>query len=139
DPDPRGGGGNVSEPSPAIRTRAYDESPPVPPSITTAEWIRIDEVGGQFPYADPIPPGAVRLPAIRLVWRDPGTGARGLVQARWSGDGGFRNASAWLAAGATSHLLRSDRPFEAVTLQLKVINAVGAANLVFHPLTLNPP
>ena len=48
DPDPRGGGGNVSLPSPAIRLRATDTTPPVPPVIATARWLRADAAGNVF-------------------------------------------------------------------------------------------
>ena len=62
DPDPRAGGGNVSNPSPAMRTRAYDLTPPDPPPITTLEWIRVDAAGAIHAWNEAVPAGAVWLP-----------------------------------------------------------------------------
>lgn len=139
DADPRGGGGNVSLPSPAVRARAFDQTPPAPPPITTAEWIRLDETGAVFPFADPVPAGATREPAMRVGWADPGPGARVLLQMKTAPDAGFANVSGWLAPGVTSVVRRHDRPFETHQLRLKVVNAAGNANAVFLPTAIPPP
>jgi len=139
DPDPRGAGGNVSLPSPAIRTRAFDATPPEPPAIEAAEWIRVDETGASFAFGDPIPDGATRLPAIRLEWADPGTDTKVLIQAMSASDDAFANLSGWLAPGATQAVVRADRTFEEVELRLKVVNAAGNANVDFAPTSLPSP
>jgi hypothetical protein len=139
DSDPRGGGGNVSLPSTAIRARAFDATPPDPPEIETAEWIRVDETGVAFPFGDPIPAGAVRPPAIRLGWADPGAETRVLVQMKPEGADGFGNVSGWLAPGATGFVHRSDRTFEAIDVRLKIVNAAGNVNVDFLPTSLPPP
>ncbi len=138
DPDPRGGGGNLSTPSPAIRVRAFDDTPPAPPAITAAAWVRVDQAGAVFPYADAIPPGAVRDPAVQLGWPDPGADIKVLVQAKGPGDGGFRNISGWLAPGTTGFVGRFARPFEPLDLRLKVVNAAGNANSDFLPTSIDP-
>jgi hypothetical protein len=139
DPDPRGRGGNTSDPSPAIRVRAFDETPPVPPAITLAEWVRVDDVGGLFPYGAPIPPGATRLPAIHVTWAAAGAGTRVLVQVRAASEATFQNASEWLAPDTTSFAYSSSHTFEQVQVQLKVLNDVGHANVLFNPTVIAPP
>lgn len=139
DPDPRGRGGNVSQPSPAIRARATDSTPPEPPAIETAEWIRIDETGTPFGFGDPIPDGALRLPAIRLAWADPGADTKVLIQAKAASDDTFANLSEWLAPGATHAVVRSDRTFETAEIRLKLLNAAGNVNVDFAPALLAPP
>ena len=60
------GGGNVSPPSPAVRARAFDESAPVPPAITVAEWVLVDRAGQVFPWASLNPSSVEREPAVRV-------------------------------------------------------------------------
>ncbi|MEO6943805.1 MAG: hypothetical protein ABI053_03745, partial [Lacisediminihabitans sp.] len=68
DPDPKGGGGNVSTPSPAMRARAFDETPPEPPAFTLVEWVRVDESEVVHPWTDPVPTGQTWVPSVRLTW-----------------------------------------------------------------------
>ncbi|WP_338911894.1 hypothetical protein [Mycetohabitans rhizoxinica] len=138
DPDPRGHGGNVSEPSTAIWARAFDEFPPEPPAITVAEWIRIDDSGERFAFEAPIPAGATRLPAIHLSWENAGQRTRLLVQLRSASEATFQNASPWLAPGTTDYVFLSNRTFEQIDLRLKVLNEVGHTNVVFHPAIITP-
>lgn len=135
DPDPRGGGGNPSTPSPAIRVRAFDQTPPPPPPITAVDRVWIDAAGMTYPFTDPAPDGA---PGIAVQWEDAGVDARILVQARGPADDSFRNLSGWLTGGVTTFASPLPRPFEPVQLRLKVVNGAGNANDVFLPVTLPP-
>ncbi len=138
DADPAGLGGNASDPSPAMRVRAYDLSVPVPPALTTVEWVRVDEAGVLHALTDPVPAGAEWETAVRLQWAGAGDGVRLLVQVKAASGGGFRVASPWLAPGTTAFSHRNSRNFEAHDYRLKAVNGAGNANLVFQPSTLPP-
>ena len=135
-PDPQGGGGNVSSPSPAIRSRAYDLTPPDPPPITTLEWVRVDEAGTIHAWADPVPPGEEWLPSVRLEWPAAANDVKLLVQVKAASDDDFRPASAWLAPNTTSYLHRTTRTFEDHEYRLKATSGAGNLNVVFHPAML---
>jgi hypothetical protein len=139
DPDPRGGGGNVSLPSPAIRLRATDTTPPVPPVIAMARWMRADAAGNLHPYADPIPAGAQRDPVVELAWPAAEAGVRLLVLARPQSVGGFGPASGWLAPGSTGFIDRRARPIEPIEYRLKAVSQAGNANAVWNVVTVAPP
>jgi hypothetical protein len=139
DPDPRGGGGNVSAPSPAMRGRAYDETPPDPPELTTVEWVQVDPAGAVHPWSAAVPPDAEWLPAVALAWGDAGDGVRLLVQSMGASDEGFATASPWLAPGTTGYLHHTTRTFESREYRLKAVSGAGNANQVFHPATLLSP
>lgn len=139
DPDPRGGGGNVSLPSPAIRLRATDTTPPVPPVIATARWMRADAAGTLFPYADPIPAGAQRDPVVELAWPAAADGVRLLVLARPQSAGDFGPVSGWLQPGTTGFVDRRARPIEPIEYRLKVVSPAGNANAVWNVVTVAPP
>jgi len=138
DPDPRGGGGNWSEPSPAIRARAFDDTPPAPPAISTLEWVRVDSTGAMFPFAAPIPDGAERLPAVRVAWPAAAPDVKLIVQVKPQSAAGFGNASAWLSPGTTGFVHRTDHTFEPLEYRLKVVNGAGNTNAAFAPSSLAP-
>jgi hypothetical protein len=142
--DPRGGGGNVSAPSPAMRARAYDQTPPDPPQLTTVEWVVVGADGTVLPWGSQpvLNPFSTEVwePAVRLAWSapdDPGT--RLLVQSMGTSDDGFATASAWLTAGTTGFVHRTARTFEERQYRLKAVSGAGNANQVFHPATLPSP
>lgn len=139
DPDPRGGGGNVSLPSPAIHLRATDTTPPVPPPITTARWMRADAAGNVFPYNDPLPAGAVRDPVVELAWPAAEAGTRLLVLARPQSANSFGPISGWLALGTTHFVVRRAIPVEPIEFRLKVVSASGNANAVWNTIAVAPP
>lgn len=137
--DPRGGGGNVSLPSPAMRARAFDDSVPVPPAIASLEWVRLDDAGTVFPFADPPPPGTYRLPAVRVIWAAADAEMRLMVQMKPASETGFRTASGWLAPGTTSFIHRTDHTYEPLTYRLKIVNGAGTANTAYDPAELATP
>jgi hypothetical protein len=137
--DPRGGGGNTSLPSPAMRARAFDDSVPAPPAIATIEWVRIDEAGSVFPFADPSPPGTLRLPGVRLTWAAADAETRLMVQVKPESETGFRTASAWLTPGTTSFVHRTELIHEPLTYRLKIVNGAGTANTAYAPAVLSTP
>ena len=139
DPDPKGGGGNVSAPSAAMRGRAFDQSPPVAPAFSTAERVRLDEAGTVHAWSDPIPAGQIRRPAVRLQWPAAAAGVRLIVQYKGEFDGGFGAASGWLDPGTTSFIHSNERTAEALTYRLKVVSQAGNANTVFNPVTIAVP
>lgn len=139
DPDPRGGGGNVSPPSPAIRLRATDTTPPVPPVIATARWMRADATGNLFDYADPVPAGVEHQPVVELVWPAAEAGARLLVMARTRSVTDFGPVSGWLPPGSTRFVDRRARPVEPIEYRLKVVSAAGNTNAVWNAVTVTPP
>jgi hypothetical protein len=139
DPDPRGGGGNVSLPSQALRLRATDTTPPVPPVIATARWMRADAAGTLFPYADPIPAGTERDPVVELAWPAAEAGVRLLVLARPQSAAGFGPVSGWLPPGSTGFVDRRARPIEPIEYRLKVVSPAGNANAVWNVVMVAPP
>jgi hypothetical protein len=139
DPDPKGRGGNVSDPSPAMRTRAYDLTPPEPPLFTTVEWVRVDAAGGVHAWADPVPAGTEWLPAVHLIWAPAAADIKLLVQVKGDFNTDFSAASSWLVPGTTTFLHHISRTFESHVYRLKVVSGAGNANVVYHPATLPPP
>lgn len=139
DPDPKGGGGNVSAPSAAMRGRAFDQSPPVAPAFTTAEWVRLDDAGSVHAWTDPVPAGQTWVPAVRLEWPAAADGVRLIVQRKGAFDGGFSAVSGWLDPGTTSFVHASDRSSETTTYRLKVLSTAGNANSDFNPTTIPVP
>jgi hypothetical protein len=137
--DPRGRGNNLSDPTPAIRARAFDDSVPLPPAITTLEWVRVDDGGSVFPFGDLVPLGAVRLPAVRLAWAPAAGDEKLLLQVKSELEGNFHNASEWLEPGTTTFIHRTDQIFEAFTYRLKVVNGAGTTNSQFAPAQLTAP
>jgi hypothetical protein len=137
--DPRGGGGNVSAPSPATRTRAFDLAPPDPPPFTTVEWVRVDDSGTVHVWTDTVPAGAFWPPAVRLAWTPAPPDVRLLVQVMAASDESFGVASPWLAPGTSTFLHRTTATFEAHQYRLTVVNGAGNTNNVYQPSTLPQP
>jgi hypothetical protein len=137
DADPRGLGGNLSQPSPALRARAYDETPAITPAITAA-WSLQDGTGAFLPFAASLPDASHRH-VVRLSW-PAAADLRVLVQVQTIAGGGFANASGWLAPGTTE--FADARPPQAgpLTYRLKVVNAAGNANTTYslRVVTLPP-
>ena len=139
DPDPKGGGGNVSAPTPAVRTRAFDETPPEPPVLDLLRWVRLDPAGTAHPWATPVPPGQEWVPAVQVGWAPVAPGDRLLLQVKGEYDEGFSVASPWLTGGTAGVVQRTGRTAEALTYRLKAVSSAGNANVVWHPTTLDPP
>jgi len=139
DADPSGGGGNVSEPSVAVRTRAFDTTPPEPPALTVLEWVRLDAAGTAHPWATPVPAGQEWEPAVRAGWAAAAPGDRLLLQVKGEYDDGFAVASAWLLPGSVEVVQRTGRTAESLTYRLKAVSSAGNANVVWHATTLAPP
>lgn len=135
DPDPKGGGGNVSAPSPAIRTRAFDTTPPVPPVITTVEWVRVDPLGNVHAWDEPVPADVAWLVSARLAWAATDE-MKLMVQVKSASDANFSAASAWLAPGTSSYLHGNTRTFEGHTYRLKAISGSGNLNVVYNEVIL---
>lgn len=57
--------GNVSEASTVIGGKATDASPPAPATLQRAQWIRMDALGNELPWADTT---AGLTPAVRIEW-----------------------------------------------------------------------
>ena len=129
DPDPRGLGGNLSAPSPALRARAYDETPPVPPDVT-AVWAVQDRNGTILPYSTALPDAAARH-VVHLTWPGALPDLRLLVQVQTRAGGAFSNVSGWLPPGTAGFV--DPRPPEPgpLTYRLKVVNVAGNANTTF--------
>jgi hypothetical protein len=123
----------------AMRTRAYDLTPPDPPLLTTVEWVRVDATGGVHTWIDPVPAGVDWQPAVRLVWAPAAADVKLLVQVKSASDTDFTVASSWLAPGTTTFLHHVTRTFESHEYRLKVVNGTGNANTDYHPSTLPPP
>lgn len=137
--DPKGGGGNISRPSPAMRGRAFDQTPPIPPMFTLIRWILLDETGAVHDWGETAPAGETWEAAVELGWSPAADGVRLLVQAREESDVGFTAASPWLESGTSTYIHRNTRSFATHEYRLKAISAAGNANVVYHPSTLEPP
>jgi hypothetical protein len=135
DPDPKGGGGNISAPSPAIRTRAFDLTPPPPPAIASLAWVRVDPQGAIHALSDAVPVGTEWVMSVQLTWAAP-TDMKFLVQVKGDSDADFSSASGWLPPGTTSYLHANTRTFETHTYRLKVISGAGNTNVVYNELEL---
>jgi len=134
--DAHGGGGNISQPSPAIRARAYDLTPPEPPLITNVEWVRIDGDGGIHAWSDPVPAGSERYAAVRLDWNSADAETKLLVQFQSGSDSDFTAVSGWLTPGTMEFIHKGARTFEPNTYRLKVVNGAGNTNTVWHSVIL---
>lgn len=139
DADPRGRGGKVSAPSPAMRTRAFDLTPPAAPAFTSVAWVRVDPLGTVHAWSEPVPVGEDWLPAVRLGWAAVPADVKLIVQIKSESDTGFNPVSGWLPPGTTTYLHRNTRTFEAHTYRLKVVSGAGNASAVYQPATLAVP
>ena len=117
--------------------RAFDRTPPLPPTISKLEWVRIrTSDGAVFPYNDPIPAGEERLPGVRVTWISPDPQLACMVQYRLPPDTSFTNASGWLARGVYQLVHRNDFGFQAQEYRIKVLNQAGNANVTYNVATL---
>jgi hypothetical protein len=134
--DPQGGGGNVSAPSPAMRARAWDLTPPDPPVIDKINWVWVDPSGGVHAWNKGVPQDESWLPSVLLRWNAAAADVRLLVEVHSDSDAGFNRASAWLAPGTTRYLHRNTSTFEAHTYRLKAVSGAGNASVAYHPVIL---
>ena len=134
--------GNESEPSQAVAGRAYDQTPPDPPAWERGEWLRIDALGTEHPWAAGPPAGESWQPAVALRWSTPERG-RVLLQRRAAGSGSWSSVTGWLEPDAFSEAdgawrtATYDAPAEpgtAVTYRLKVQSAAGNLNVAYDEL-----
>jgi hypothetical protein len=108
DPDPRGGGGNVSAPSAAVKGRAVDTLPPTPPA-----WLRAERLA-----AGP----------VELAWRTDEADITCRVQRRLPG-GVWRDASPLLAPAAPPFDFAFTDPAPPPECEYRVLATDAAGNL----------
>ncbi|MDA0167649.1 hypothetical protein OJ998_01005 [Solirubrobacter taibaiensis] len=125
-----------SQPSELSAARAVDLTPPAPPTITTLEWVRVGLDGTVYPHADPVPAGATRLPAVRIVWTSTDPALASIVQFTEDVGGGFVNASGWLPRGVYQYVHPNERTFQSHTYRIKVLSAAGNASTAHAPAAL---
>jgi hypothetical protein len=138
DPDPRGGGGNPSQSTAALRARAYDESAPESPAFSAVEWVFRDATGTIHPWADAAPAGFTKIALVRLRWPAAASGVRLLLQLQAASDGGFAAVSGWLAPGTTEFIFEHPRTVESQAFRLKALSEAGNVNTIYHPTVLAP-
>jgi hypothetical protein len=129
--------GNVSLPDAVREARAFDATPPTPPALA-GEWVRVKADGTVVAYADPIPAGEVRVPAVRLTWAPADPTLRCLVQVRVSTATVFLGVSSWLVPGAVVFLYYPASTTVGLEFRLKVRNAAGNLNTTFAPVAVAP-
>ncbi len=128
----------TSLPSEVGGGRAIDLTSPDPPVITTIEWIRVNEDGIEFTFADLIPIGEIRYPAVRLRWTSPDPQLSCMVQWRSEPGGGFDNASHWLPRGIYEYVHKNESYFIVQEYRLKVLSLAGNANVNYEVVGLSP-
>jgi hypothetical protein len=87
--------GNLSAPSPVAAARAFDRSPPPPPTWLRLEWVYLDEQGAEHPIADGVPQGAVWRTAVSAEWQTTERSTT-LLQRRNIAGSIWQQASNWL-------------------------------------------
>ncbi len=86
----------------AMTAQAYKLSPPIPPVISSIEWIRIDSDGNLFDIDDPQAFDFGRKPAVLLNWEITDSQLKYLVQYSTDYFNGYKNASDWLVPGESN-------------------------------------
>ncbi|HEU4883200.1 MAG TPA: hypothetical protein VFT45_13160 [Longimicrobium sp.] len=87
--------GNVSAPSAAVGTRAFDHTPPPPPAWSRLEWVYRDEHRTEHPISEEPPQGAAWQRVVALRWETAERGAA-LLQRREATRPTWEQASGWL-------------------------------------------
>ena len=116
--------------------RAFDLEPPLPPTITMHEWVRVGDDETVFPFNDPIPEGESRVPGVRLVWSSPNPELRCLVQYIFNALDEYDNASPWLTRGEYEYVHKNEFPFHEHEYRVKVVNEAGNMNSTFAPVVI---
>ncbi|MBI3910609.1 MAG: hypothetical protein HY320_06715, partial [Armatimonadetes bacterium] len=78
--------GNISSLSRAVAGRAFDQSPPGPPTWQRAVWVKVDAAGGVHPWSAAVEP---YRPATLLAWYVGQAPIKSLVQRRAADGGGW--------------------------------------------------
>ncbi len=130
--------GNESLPSPPIIGRAYDLTPPEPPTITKIEWVRVGSNGVIYPYSAAIPQGEKWKPAVRITWTAKDPDLSSLVQFRYDPNTNFINASTWLDYGVYQFVHLNEFGFVQQEYRIKVLNRTGNVNADFKPAFIAP-
>lgn len=128
-----------SKPSQVYRMRAYDLTPPDPPTLTKVDWVRVDFANNVSSWSDPIPPNKSWTPAVHLEWAGAEAETKLLVQVKRSSDESFSSASGWLEPGTTAFLHKGVSMFETYEYRLKVVTNSGNVNNRYSPFILSPP
>jgi len=131
--------GNESLPSKIVSAKAFDETKPPPPPITSLEWVLIDENNQIFPYGPEIPPGEIRRPAVQIEWGLGDPLLSSLIQVRIGSNTTFEKFSNWLPAGETQFVKLSEYDFVDLEFRIKVRNPSGNFNSNYSTLILNSP
>jgi phosphatidylserine/phosphatidylglycerophosphate/cardiolipin synthase-like enzyme len=85
DANPRGRGGNVSAPSPAMRTRAFDLAPPAAPAFTSANpgHSKRTPIVSSSPAAPATPAPSISQPRRPYPGKEPFVPALDQLKAKW--------------------------------------------------------
>ena len=126
---------NVSVPSPTRIARAFDYSPPAPPTWLSAEWVKLDSTGEAHTWNE-IVPGF--MPGVALSWSSDQPNIKCLVQRTLLTDSFWAPISRWLASTASdstskqwswSFCDRTVEPGNDYLYRLKLINPAGQTSL----------
>jgi len=111
----------TSAPSELAAGRASDMVPPSPAEWGSAEWVKIDNNGGEHPWSTSVDPFT---PAIKLVWVGVAPGDDVLLQRKEPADLVWKIAKSW-SLGTLTYLDQSVSPELAYLYRVQVRKANG--------------
>ncbi|MHB8270289.1 fibronectin type III domain-containing protein [Bradyrhizobium sp.] len=111
--------GNESTATPPVSGMAFDLSPPKPPSLNTAEWVKVDVSGAIRTWPEPVNP---YTPAVGLVWSPVEAMLSAQVERRKEGMQLWALVSGSLDEGVQSYVDRDVYPSETYYYRIKVTN-----------------
>ena len=124
--------------SEVMAARAYDLTPPDPPTWVRAEWVQVDDEGKEHPWGTVPPPSRVYTPAVALEWSSTEHYARWVVQRKVKDTELWRTVSSWLNANGgngkfTDKLTSSDAEY---VYRIRGEDVSGKVNTVFNEQTV---
>lgn len=138
--------GNVSAPSSLATARAFDKSPPPPPTWKRLEWVYLDEAEAEHPVTDQFPEGAIRNKVAALSW-DTDERSTTLLERREIAHSTWQPVSEWLEASSfdqvtnTWRYMTYDRHANSATVnfyRLQTLSGTGNLAATFDERQLDP-
>lgn len=113
--------------------QAVNQTPPVPPDITSLTWVRVDEQGSVYGFDSPQPNTQV---AVLVEWSHQNANLQCLVQHQADYMDGFQTVSEWLPTGVYSFIHKNSYSGTDHTYRIQVRDEFGNKNTVQLSATL---